>query len=132
MENLLILPSGAHLVSLNAYPSPKINARHGTYQADLLQGKTLPGGAVINMLATVFKLAAMMEFRFLISDKPHTFLVSEYFVYNKQMCSGSRHVFKNAIRHGQVSLLWRGRGSRVMSFHFSIQSWRMSLLMGRS
>lgn len=132
MENLLSLTSGAHLVSLNAYPSPKINARHGTDQDDLLQGETLPGGAVINMLATVFKLASMMEFGFLISDKPHTFLVSEYFVYSEQMCSGSQYVFKNAIRHGQVSLLWRGRGSRVMSFHFSIQIWRMSLLTGRN
>lgn len=48
---------------------------------------------------------------------PHTSLFSKYSAYSGQMCSSNTHL-KNMITCSQMSLLWRGRGSRVMSSHF--------------
>lgn len=116
MENLLILLSGFHLISLNAYLSPKINARHGSDQANL-QEETLPGEVVINVLAMVFKLAAMMEFRFLISDSP-TLFWSLNILSTVNNCALALNMFSECHQTWSSVLALEGKGIQGHVFSF--------------
>lgn len=119
-----------HSVLLNAYQGPKgipntVQIQETCCWEEVHQEELSP--TCLCLLA--FKLTAMMD---LISDKPLYSLWSEYCVYSGQMCSGSRHIKKNVITCSQISSFWRGRGFSVLSFYFSTQSWKMSLLTGRN